>query len=107
MLSLAIHLVSAKGGTLLVDEIDDGLHFRVMRSLWGFLITEARRLDVQVFATTHSADCVSALGWVHRLGDDPLDDVSALRVDPDRKIAAHYSADELDTAVEGTIEVRG
>jgi hypothetical protein len=106
MLSLAIHLVSAKGGTLLVDEIDDGLHFRVMKGFWGFLIKEARRLDVQVFATTHSADCVNAVGWLHRTTPDRLEDVAVLRIDPKRVVAPHYSTEDIDDAIELQTEVR-
>lgn len=106
MLSLAIHLVSAKGGTLLIDEIDDGLHFRVMTGLWGFLIKEARRLNVQVFATTHSADCVNAVGWLHRTTPDRLEDVAVLRIDPKRVVAPHYSTEDIDDAIELQTEVR-
>lgn len=51
----------AKGGMLLVDEIDTGLHFRVQEHVWRAVLDAAAAADVQVVATTHSADAVRAL----------------------------------------------
>ena len=58
---MAIALISAKGGVLLIDEIDTGLHYTVMADMWKLIAQTAAELDVQVFATTHSSDCVTAL----------------------------------------------
>jgi hypothetical protein len=58
MLAMAIALTQCKGGVLLVDEIDTGLHYTVMSQMWGLIFNAAKELDVQVFATTHSYDCV-------------------------------------------------
>ena len=44
-----------------MDEIDTGLHYSVMTSLWKLVIATAARLDIQVFATTHSNNCIRAL----------------------------------------------
>lgn len=107
VLALAIRLVSVTGGTLLVDEIDDGLHFRAMVGLWTFLIREAERRNVQIFATTHSADCVEAIGWIHRLTPEVVGNVCVMRISPTRTVATRYEPAELDIALEGSIEVRG
>ncbi len=45
---------------LLIDEIENGIHYSVHEDLWRFIIEAARRTNVQVFATTHSWDCVMA-----------------------------------------------
>jgi hypothetical protein len=42
---------------LLVDELDSGVHFSALPSLWGALLRLAEQRGVQVFATTHSWDC--------------------------------------------------
>lgn len=54
LLAQAIYMARAAGGVLLIDEIDTGLHYSAMESMWRFVIESARRLDVQVFATSHS-----------------------------------------------------
>lgn len=51
MLGLALAIVNAKNGVLLVDEIDTGLHFTVMSDMWKMLWETAKRLNVQIFAT--------------------------------------------------------
>lgn len=60
LFGLAMALVSAKGGILLVDEIENGLHYSTLVPLWKFIARVAHRLGVQIFATTHSLDCVRA-----------------------------------------------
>ena len=60
LLSLILALISAEGGLLLIDEIENGLHYTVQAEMWGYLFRFAQELNVQVFATTHSADCVRA-----------------------------------------------
>lgn len=60
MFGLALALVNAKDGLLLVDEIDTGLHYSVQPDMWRLVFETAQRLNVQVFATTHSWDCIEA-----------------------------------------------
>jgi AAA15 family ATPase/GTPase len=59
-LGIALALVNAKDGILLIDEFEHGLYYSVQPDLWGFIFRLARSLNVQVFATTHSWDCIEA-----------------------------------------------
>lgn len=106
LLNLSIHLVSAKGGYLLVDEIDTGLHHRVMSEMWRLVIETAKRLDIQVFATTHSWDCVEALAWIHERYPELSDEVRLHRIDPGASATVVYTMDEIAIAERGQIEVR-
>lgn len=58
--SLMVALVNASNGLLIVDEVESGLHFSVQKSLWRLIFELAEQLNVQVFATTHSWDCIKA-----------------------------------------------
>lgn len=60
MLGIVLALVNAKNGLLLIDEIENGLHYLVQRDLWYLIFELAQRLNVQVFATSHSWDCIEA-----------------------------------------------
>ena len=51
---------------LLIDEIDNGLHYGAMPSLLGALLTLARERDIQIFATTHSLEMLAGLRDVLR-----------------------------------------
>ena len=64
LLGLALATVSAQGGVLLVDEIDSGLHYSTMSDMWKIIWQTATKLDVQVFATTHSSDCWQSLASI-------------------------------------------
>ena len=60
MLRIMLSLVNARGGVLLVDEFENGLHYSAQVDAWRAVFKLARDLDVQVFATTHSWDAISA-----------------------------------------------
>lgn len=60
MLGIALALVNAKDGILLVDEVENGLHYTILPQLWRLIFETARQLNVQVFATSHSWECLEA-----------------------------------------------
>lgn len=64
LLGLLLACHAARGGLLLIDEIDTGLHYSVQTRVWELLTAWANQFDVQVFATTHSLDCVRAFAEV-------------------------------------------
>ncbi|MCC6553820.1 MAG: ATP-binding protein, partial [Polyangiaceae bacterium] len=79
MFGFALGLEAARAsGVLLIDEIENGIHYSVHEALWRFIIAAARRSDVQVFATTHSWDCV--MGFQAAAAADPTVDVSSIRL---------------------------
>lgn len=62
IISILINIYQARnGGILLIDEIDNGLHYKSMPTLWRSILTMARKYDVQIFATTHNIDSIRAL----------------------------------------------
>ena len=82
ILGIVLSLVGTQRGVLLVDEIENGIHYSVQPDLWRLIFRTAARLNVQVFATTHSWDCIEAFqevassepeieGMVHRLERRP------------------------------------
>lgn len=106
LLSLSLGLVRTRGGTLLVDEIDTGLHFSAMFEMWKLVIETAQRLDVQVFATTHSRDCYESLAAVLR-GMDAAPGTAAIhRIERDKGRTVAYDQHQIIIAAEDDIEVR-
>ncbi len=61
ILRTILGLVSCENGTLLVDEFETGLHWSVQVELWKIIYHLAEKLNVQIFATTHSQDTIWAL----------------------------------------------
>ena len=106
LLVLAMNLIQSAGGYLLVDEIDTGLHYSVMVKMWKLVIETARRLDIQVFATSHSLDCIQALAELYENEPDVRDDISLHRIQRGAEAGIRYSADEILAAARERIEVR-
>lgn len=61
---IILGLVNARGGILLIDEFENGLHYEVQQKIWELIYDLSGLLEVQVFATTHSRDTISALKQV-------------------------------------------
>ena len=103
LLGIALALVRAEGGILLIDEIDTGLHYTVLVDVWRLVYDTAARLGVQVFATTHSRDCYEALAAVTQVGRQ---DISLQRIERGRALAVSFSESEIRQAAARGVEVR-
>lgn len=58
VLSLANALAKAKGGILLIDEVETAIHAKHYNDIFSFLIKAAIQFDVQIFVTTHSIEAI-------------------------------------------------
>lgn len=106
LLALALSLVKTQNGILLIDEIDTGLHYSVMGDMWRLVAQTAQRYNIQVFATTHSFDCVRGLDWLCRKYPDLGAEVSLQKIEPELPIAVSLDAEQIKISVEQDIEVR-
>ena len=58
ILTIILAMVNCENGYLLIDEFENGLHYSVQEKLWEIIFYLAERLNIQVFATTHSNDAI-------------------------------------------------
>jgi len=56
LFGIILSLVNARDGLLLIDEVENGMHYSVQLELWRAIFQLSKRLDLQVFATSHSWD---------------------------------------------------
>jgi AAA15 family ATPase/GTPase len=97
VLTIAVAMANSENGYLLVDEIDTGLHYGTISDMWRLVFETAARLNIQVFATTHSWDCVES--FAEALDMQPDEDAGALfRLERQNGhiAAVRYSAEELE-----------
>jgi AAA15 family ATPase/GTPase len=106
MLEITLAMVNIPGGTLLIDEIDTGLHFSVMINLWKLICKTAEKLDIQVFATTHNSDCWKSLAEVANSDDIASEDITIHRIERGKKASIVFNEQEMAIAAERDIEVR-
>jgi AAA15 family ATPase/GTPase len=106
MLGIAIALVTAKDGILLVDEIDTGLHYSVMSDMWRLVERTAERLNVQVFATTHSRDCYESLASIAHESITENSKVTIQRIEKEKGTTVAFTERDIVIAAERGLEVR-
>ena len=106
LFALAVSLVHAANGILLVDDIDIGIHHAIMEDVWRILDSAARRHDVQVFATPHGRDCYEGLASICRKVESDNSDVTIQRIEQGREKAVAYSEPLIIAAAKRDIEVR-
>ncbi len=106
MLSVIVAIVRAKDNLLLIDEIDTGLHYSVMADMWRLLNEAAELFNVQVFATTHSYDCVHSLAGICRNDENSRGRVTIQRIEAGNKKAVPFSEAQIRIAAERDLEIR-
>ena len=106
MFGVALALANSRGGFLLIDEAENGIHHTVQFDLWKMVLQMAHANDVQVLATTHSWDCVR--GFAYAVAEAESSDGILIRLDRDERglRAVEYSEEELKIAADQSIEVR-
>jgi hypothetical protein len=102
LLSIALRL--RRHEVLLIDEVENGLHHSILQNMWQAVGRLAAEADVQVFATTHSLECIQAAA--RALG--PQNDITFYRLErhEDGIKAIVLNADTLTAGVEFNLEVR-
>lgn len=106
ILTILLALSTSKGGVVLIDEIEKGLHYSVQEMMWDLIFDISKMLDVQVFATTHSLDAIRAFG----LATNKSADKDGLLIKLERVDGVIeplcFDAEEQQMITEGAIEVR-
>lgn len=107
ILTIILALVNSANGFLLIDEFENGLHYTVQEQLWTIIFKLAKDLNIQVFATTHSNDCITSLSRALSHVDNP-DLGKYIRLDHvDGKIKqVVFSSEEITIAEQQDIELR-
>ena len=106
LLALSLSLVQAAEGFLLIDEIDTGLHWTVMEEMWNLVIEAAISSSIQVFATTHSLDCINGLATLLKKRQDLEDKVSVQKIERQLDHSVSFGVADIVTAADLSIELR-
>lgn len=89
---------------VLIDEIENGLHYSMYEILWKYIYKLAKDRNCQIIATTHSYENIVAFKSVLNNNDD----ISYFRLgkNEDKIKAYRFSAEMLDEAISLNMEVR-
>ena len=95
----------------MIDEFENGLHYSVQEKIWALIFKLAEQLNIQVFATTHSWDCIESFtkvaidyqgseGVLFRMGR------SVRTSDNGKVIATVFDENQLQNITHADVEVR-
>lgn len=96
-------MIHVEGGVLLVDEIENGFHHSVVPKIWSAIDETARDFGVQVFATTHSYECVESA--YSALGEDGFT-LHRIESKASGNRCVTYTPDALRGAIRHHLEIR-
>ncbi|NOQ63012.1 MAG: AAA family ATPase, partial [Methyloprofundus sp.] len=102
---LILALVSAKDGVLIIDEFENGLHWSTQKAVWTIIFHLATRLNVQVFCSTHSRDCISGFEQVWTENKQSAGFIRVMKEEGIAKIR-EYDLELLSDSLETDVEVR-
>lgn len=110
MLALIVNINDIPNGYLLIDEIDNGLHYTAMEPMWKAIIEISKAKNVQIFATTHNIDSLKALNTsLSEYDDDIQDELSVYSIrnysETDRKVVrSNYG--QFSHLIDEELEIR-
>lgn len=110
LFSIILAIATTPGGAVLIDEVDTGFHYSTLEVMWKAVYAAAKQFDVQIFATTHSYECLRALGeYLEGHTTESENDSTCLyRIDrrADEHKAVRFDQREFITSLEHFWEVR-
>jgi AAA15 family ATPase/GTPase len=105
LLGICTSLAYYSGGTVLIDQFEDGFHHSLLPSIWNSVYTLARNFKVQLFVSTHSRECMEAMLPTLRGNEQEFCLLRASRNDTGCSIKS-FAGSYLESALEQEFEVR-
>ncbi|MES2387593.1 MAG: AAA family ATPase [Bacteroidota bacterium] len=107
ILTIILAMVNSENGLFIIDEIENGLHYSVQEKLWAIIFDLAQKLNIQVFATTHSRDCIDAFAVaLTTTGNEDKGTMIRLDKNNEHISKVYFDAEELAAATNQNIEIR-
>ncbi|AEF97101.1 AAA family ATPase [Methanotorris igneus] len=101
-------IYNAKGGFVFIDEIENGLHYSSLEILWKGIFEASKKFNVQIFATTHSWECIEAFSNVHENDAEEGVDIRLYRIEryENELKAIDYDRETIKEAIKMKWEMR-
>lgn len=103
--SILLAMPSSPGGIVIVDEIENGVYYEKLNLMWSAIFEYANQFDCQVFASSHSGECLNALA---PFAENSPQDVTILRTytkNGDAQVLS-YGGEVFKNAIKEEIEIR-
>jgi len=107
-ISILCSLYECRNGYLFIDEIENGIHYTKLNLFWEALLITAHEQNVQIFATTHSAESIES--YIHVARKINQKDIAYIKItesEERKRIASSYDYNMLQYTSDDGHEVRG
>jgi AAA15 family ATPase/GTPase len=106
LLDIYSEIIAAEAKVLLIDEIENGLHHATLSTVWRGLLLAAREVEVQIFATTHSLECIRAAH--EAMSEQPNYDLTVIQLFrlPQGIEGRVLDREHIEAAMAGEIDLR-
>lgn len=106
LLSILLNISHCKNGIVLLDELENGIHYSTFPIIWKAISKMAKAYNVQLFITTHNYDFLHGLNDIYT--DEMSDDFTFIRLDSNdgRIIPKHYDGEMFNAALDRDWEIR-
>ena len=106
ILHLTLDATAVQNGILLIDEIEDGLHFSIISKLIKYLFTISEKNNIQLFISTHSEEILDT--FASTATESNFSDIGLFRLSRKDGVgkATHFTIDEMISSREMNAELR-
>src|SRR5208282_5188683 len=104
LLGICISLGYFAGGTMLIDQFEDGFHFSLLPSIWSSIYKLAAEFKVQLFVSTHSRECMDAMLPIVKGHEDEFSLLRASRTEMTGCTITSLPGSYLENALEQEFE---
>ena len=103
--SLLLGIAASRNGVVIIDEIENGIHYSHLSGIWRAILSFMEEYNCQVFASTHSQECLLALSKVM---PKKIEDIALLQMERGHAESSvrHFSGSDLKLALEYHEEIR-
>jgi AAA15 family ATPase/GTPase len=107
-LTIVLSLYLNENKIIYLDEIENGIHYTNYDRLWEIILTISKEQNVQVFATTHSKECIESYARVaKKLEDKEIAFIKMTRLEDGSIMAGVRDCETIQYAMKDGHEVRG
>jgi len=105
LLTLMLGLADKPQGIVLVDEIENGFYHDTLPTIWSTLLRFCKGYNAQLFASTHSQECLNALLPTIKQNEEDFLLIRTYK-ENGRCLAETFSGRKLVSAISQNIDVR-
>lgn len=103
--AILLSMATMEGGLIIVDEIENGFYYKRLPEIWDAIIQFSRHYNCQVFASSHSFECIKALAAYAQQSPDDFSLLRTVSTLSGTEIR-HFHGSQFADAIIDNVEVR-